>query len=231
MSNVSLPPELVEIENALSNLVPSALSPDLVDELAGSLDDQSDVCLDDEGLNDLERHLDQISPTTMRTDVLARMIKAMDSWHEHVPVEEKVVAFKGQQTDQPELLSKSSRGMWAAAATVALLGAVTALMLPVLSPGDGDSVVENQVPVNSGSPDLYALGKSDTGSALVASDTLSHRVINTADRGIVMSGNEMPHRCIRLDGMETIKLEDENGREVTIDRPSVQYVLIPVHTN
>jgi hypothetical protein len=31
--------------------------------------------------------------------------------------------------------------------------------------------------------------------------------------------------------METIKMEDEDGREITIDRPSIQYVLIPVETN
>lgn len=227
--NQPLPPELRELEQMLSSLVPRTLSGDTAELLAASVD--AGVCPGNaDGLGELEKHLGEISPATMRTDVLSRMVRAMDSWHEHVPVEEKVVSF-GTRNDGAKGSGKQPGGMLAAAAAVALLGAVTALVLPRATPEDaGDPAVASH-PVDAAGSDYDVSGQTGHKQAWLVPDALSHRVVNTADAGIVMAGNQTPHRCIRLDGMETIKMLDEDGREIVIDRPSVSFVLIPVETN
>lgn len=224
--NQPLPPELRELERILSSLVPRALSPETEKSLATSCSPDAT----DEGFDELELHLGQIAPATMRTDVLSRMIKAMDSWHEHVPVEEKVVPFSSQEIPQTQARKKSG-GMFAAAAAVALLGAASALVMPGIfsSEIDNGTVTHQQPFSNTG--EVTVSSQHDSKQAWLVPDAMSHRVVNSADRGIVMTENQIPHRCIRLDSMDTIKIEDEDGREITIDRPSVQYVLIPVETN
>ncbi|MFK7911832.1 MAG: hypothetical protein AB8F34_14715 [Akkermansiaceae bacterium] len=240
--NETLPPELTELEQILSNLIPSALPEETVDTLSVSV--ESSLCPDanlpeDDGLDDLEKHLEHINPATMRTDVVSRMIAAMDSWHEHVPVEEKVVSFSDQQVKPtvsgvPKPKTQSGN-MIAAAAAVALLGAAAALILPHFSSDEkqalasgGDDFPQRTL-TNVG--DFNVSNQSTAKDAWLVPDALSHRVVNTADRGIVMSENQTLHRCIRLDSVERIKIEDEDGREIVISRPSVQYVLIPVETN
>lgn len=228
--NEPLPPELCELEKQLSSLVPRMLSEETADRLTESV--ECDLCLEtqDAGLDELEKHLGQIAPTTMRTDVLSRMIKAMDSWHEHIPVEEKVVSFSNQEEEQKQPRKKSGE-MLAAVATVALLGAATALVMPRFFPQQDNGAVTTKVNNFSHSSDIDLTTVRDPKEAWLVPDAMSHKVVNTSDSGVVMARDNTPHRCIRLDGVDTIKMEDEDGREITISRPSVQYVLIPVETN
>ena len=121
--------------------------------------------------------------------------------------------------------------MLAAAAAVALLGAVTALVIPNALPEQAANTAVADVPKALVKDHLDVSSQDNTRQAWLVPDALSSRVVNTTDRGIVMTENHTPHRCIRLDSMQRIKIEDEDGREITIDRPSVQYVLIPMETN
>ena len=71
--------------------------------------------MDDE-LRAIEDQLEQLSPTAMPDDMLARMEAAMDRWHESVPVEEKIVAFEPIQQEKGRLRLFNT---WASAAAVA----------------------------------------------------------------------------------------------------------------
>lgn len=228
--NDSLPPELCELEQLLSSLSPQSLSDEtsgrfaLACEMMGKRNDS-----DAAGLDELEKHLGEITPATMRTDLLSRMIKAMDGWHEHVPVEEKLVLFP-DQTSKPIQTQPKLKGVFAAAA-VALLGAFTAFMITKTNTDEsgiqGVSALQDIVNTNN----LSESRKLSSKRAWLAPDAMSHRVVNTSDRGVMMAGDQSLHRCIRLDSLETIRIQDEDGREITIDRPVVQYVLLPVQTN
>ena len=136
--NQPLPPDLQELEQLLSSLAPCELDGATSHRLMGILPEGSAHENSDEaGLDELERHLCEITPATMRTDVLSRMVKAMDGWHEYVPMEEKVVAFSDEIEQQQTAQAKSSN-MVAAAAAVALLGAATALVAPRFFPGESN---------------------------------------------------------------------------------------------
>ena len=243
-----LDPELLALETQLASLVPSAL-PSTVIELVhdevnlSMIDAATDV--HDAELKDLEEHLGILSPAGLPTDVLARMSQAMDRWHEHVPVEEKVVPFgKSKKPDhlQEEIRSaktSSSSSMYAAAAAVALLGAATAIFFPVWNNKETPMLTSGERDLVTG-PDITAsaipLGNkvdisTELPNAWLVPDSLSHNVTHTTDAGVLMTRDNIPHRSIRIDYVDRIKVLAEDGREIEINRPGVQYMLIPVQTN
>jgi len=231
-----LSPELRELEQQLQGFVPCALSQDLFDHVEQSMNvagNEKWVVSDD--LDDLEIHLEQIAPATMPEDMLGRMVRAMDLWHEHVPVEGKVVPF-GESGGEREEAAPSRRqyggGMIAAAAAVAMLGAVTALVLPRFMNESGANtppVVSTNTPaVDSGNTVMVDATPRD---AWLLPDSLSHKVTNTSDHGVVMTSDNTPHRVIRVDYEDCIMMQDDEGREIEIKRPGVDYMLLPVETN
>jgi hypothetical protein len=234
----SLDDELRAIELQLSDLTPCKLSSDVLLRMEQALgqwcehDERSDVRagrpLNESDTNELEVHLSQISPAALPEDMLTRMSRAMDSWHQYVPVEEKVVPFGDTR------MSSSSRfggNMWTAAAAVAVLGAVTALVMPRFSSPQGSAVVAQKVLPSSSSMNSVVAKSSRMNGATLTSNFLSHKVTNTSDNGVVFSNDNTPHRCIRVDYIERIKGEDASGRQVEINTPGVDFLLIPVETN
>lgn len=231
----SLSPELRELEEQLSSMVPCALLEQQTEQFATAMGCEAEQCLcdDESGLDELEKHLEQISPATMRTDILSRMVSAMDTWYEQVPVEEKVVSFRGKESDVPTRRARSG-GMIAAAAAVAVLGAAAALVMPGFMTGENN----HQAPTAYTPPadhvndrNVHLSGNVEPADAWVVPVSSGYKVVNSRDRGLVMTADNTPHRCIQLHSLETIKLEDESGREITIERPSVNYLLVPVEAN
>ena len=227
-SKPELSAELRELEQQLADLVPCALPKDLLDRMEASANHAQCPVDEDGSLDQLEAHLGQLAPATMPTDMLGRMARAMDLWHEHVPVEEKVVAFGA--TNPAPARRQFGAGMLAAAAAVALLGAVTALVLPrFLGPAQATGgVVVTADPVIE--PGFAVTSVVEPRDAWLLPGSLSHKVTNTSDRGIVMTRDNTPHRCVRVDYMDLIKVQDEEGREIEIERPSVDIMLLPVET-
>jgi len=229
-----LSPELLELEKQLGRLVPSSMSQDLLGRMEQSMHGTAkESRLDSDDLDDLEIHLGQMAPATMPEDILGRMVRAMDSWHEHVPVEEKVVPFGESGGEREEATPSRKRygsGMLAAAAAVAMLGAVTALVMPRLmnesDVGGVVATVEDTIV-----PDRQITAFSEPRDAWIVPDSLSHKVTNTSDRGVVVSRDNTPHRCIRVEYVDRIKVQDEEGREIEIERPGVDIMLLPVETN
>lgn len=234
--------DLRELEQELQGLIPSSMSPGLCDRLEQSMNASvEDIQPSSGDLDDLEIHLEQLAPASMPDDILGRMVRAMDRWHEHVPVEEKVVPFgEGGENEKTQLPSRkqSGGGMLAAVATVALLGAVTALVMPHVSNQPGSSDPGSSMSPVVGSPvsepidsNVGAISHVAPREAWLVPDALSHKVTNTSDNGVVMTRDNTPHRCIRVDYVDRIKMQDDQGREIEIERPGVDFMLLPVETN
>lgn len=222
--------ELRELENQLSNLTPVAMPAALAERVNQSMKD-----LDDEGFDDLEQQLAELGTVTMSEDVIARMANAMDRWHEELPVEEKLVPFDvGDSLDsvKKEGAEKSVRkGMWASAAAVAMLGALSALAFPGF-----DSNASSQA--NSSTGGLRGAGFAEMKVVLTESrdawlvpDSLTHKVTNTTESGIVMAEGNAPHRCIQVEYVNTVKVLDSQGRAIEIERPGVEVMLLPIVTD
>jgi len=113
---------------------------------------------------------------------------------------------------------------WAVAAAVALMGATSALLVPhppagshtqqaSNTPAPQDSARTNSSPaINAGSlvPAGYRRGLSEA-----------------KDEGIVWQPQYGPHRRLKLVYRELVTLHDQTGRVYQVERPRVEYVLVP----
>lgn len=239
--------DLLELEAQLALLVPCAVPAELAASVSAELDHalvDATVDLTDAELKELEAHLELLSPTGLSTDVLMRMTEAMDRWHEHVPVEEKLVQFEQAeavpaQVERTHAATKSGFNIYAAAAAVALLGAAAAIVMPKLNQNTNSGIASghatSQPSSDIDSTTTPAVGAtdvfSDTNDAWLVPDSLSHNVTHTSDAGVLMSRDNVPHRRIRIDYVDRVIVLDKDGREIEINRPGVQYMLIPVQTN
>lgn len=241
---LELPSDLLALERQLCSMVPARLASSAMARLDRVA---STVCLGEEGvceeLANLEQHLGKVAPSAMPEGMLSRMAEAMDRWHEGLPLDEKVVLFEEAEKEMPAQRStakqqKASRGgMVAAAAAVALLGAVTALMLPrndaptaaTIAAGikNSSTKAEKTSVAVMESPSVIASTVEPRDTWLLP-DSLSHQVTHTSDRGVVLSGDSIPHRCIQVDYVEKLKAQAEDGSEIELERPAVEYYLIPV---
>lgn len=239
----SLDDELQAIEKQLANLAPRSLPVELLSRMEQSMgqwsgheeSDHSDVSEGD--LNHLEVHLGLMQPAAMPEDMLTRMSDAMDRWQERAHADssdDKVIPME-LHTERRQRARSNTRvfgsSMWTAAAAVALLGAVSALILPRLEKSN-QGMAATVSPVNDDSSTALDIGAiAAPSNTWTASDALSHKVTRTSDTGVIMAGDNTPHRCIRVDYVNRIKAKDADGREIEIKSPGVDYVLIPVETN
>ena len=239
----SLDDELRAVEAMLVNLTPKAIPDHMLNQAKGLMAEQAGE-LNPSNANDLdelEQHLSQISPVTMHEDMLNRMSKAMDRWQDDGNARvDSVVPFTPSKRRKPNFFS---RGMLSAAATVALLGAVTALTIPNLAPTQPNSFAEsspvsvapelvspvNTVAVSNNVSDVTNV--RNVSNTTYAPDALSHKVTSTSDRGVILSKNKSPLRCIRVDYVDRVKGVDANGNALEIKNPGVDYLLIPVETD
>lgn len=233
-SEHELTSELLELEQQLQSLVPSSVSQDLFVSMEQSMNNAGGEASSIPGdFDNLEVHLEQMAPASMPMDMLDRMERAMDRWHEQVPVEEKVVQFGEDESELESTRKQSGGGMLAAAAAVAMLGAVTALVMPHLFK-ESDSNINTPIASNhdvSVDSQASVVSHVEPRDAWLVPDSLSHNVTNTSDRGVVLSDDNIPHRCIQVDYVDRVKVMDDEGREFEIKRPGVRYMLLPVETN
>ncbi len=237
--------ELLELEAQLASLVPTALPAEVTDAVSTQIDQSLiDAAMEvhDAELKDLEAHLELLAPAGISSDVLSRMSEAMDRWHEHVPVEEKVVSFDSSEpvletSNNGDTTRKSGLNIYAAAAAVALLGAAAALVFPGWSQSTNTQLVSAEEPPREliATTPVPAIGDvdvvADNQYSWPVPDSLSHKVLNAQDAGVVMSRDNIPHRNIRIDYIDRVKVLDQNGRVIELNRPGVRYILLPVKTN
>jgi len=233
-SDHELSEDLLELEQQLGRLMPMNISAELFSRLECSMTDAGDHTLSAlESFEKLEIHLQQIAPSTMPGNMIERMVSAMDNWHERVPVEEKLVDFDTGYQSRKKARKRYGLGMLSSAAAVAILGAVTALMMTgFLKKAPTADSVAKAYPGNSllNESNLVFAGSSKSGEDLLKQESLTHKITNTIDQGVVLAGQNMPHRCIRVEYVDRVKVRAADGREVMITRPGVEYVLIPVET-
>ena len=233
-----IPEDLLELERQLQGLAPSDISEELFFRLESSMTEAgADGASAVESFEKLEVHLQQMSPSTMPGNMIDRMVSAMDNWHESLSVEEKLVSFVGKNNGAGSTRKRYSFRMLSAVAAVAFLGVFTALTMTGFF-GDkpagnstattqaGNSQVKDSSLAYSGSP---YLPPSSQGSLLMR-DSLTHKVTNTSDQGVVLAGQSIPHRCIKVEYVDRVKVRASDGSEIMINRPGVEYVLIPVKT-
>ena len=167
----------------------------------------------DAELKKFEEELERLCPVAMPDGMIARMEAAMDGWSDEA-AEEKVLPFPGQEE---ESAGASRNGFWAAAAAVALLGALAALFVPT---DNGTNRVAN----DEGREAAYTPASFSPVGA-------TSNIVAASDEGFVMTRDSVPHRAVRVEYMDQIEFTNDQGQRLQVEVPRVRIVLIPVQVD
>lgn len=177
----------------------------------------------DNELRELESQLEKLSANKMPNDMVSRMVEAMDRWQETVPVEEKVVPF------QQEEVGRGGGGFMflATAAAVALMAAVGVML--VEAGDDKESVAAAESSPSGLTESAPLLEKPLPKNVVQVSDgSFDREIVDEPSRQIMYDGKGVPHRVVRMEFQEKTVLKGDDGREVTVEKPRVEYYVVPL---
>ncbi|QTN34274.1 hypothetical protein HZ994_18755 [Akkermansiaceae bacterium] len=138
-------------------------------------------------------------------------------------VDEKIVLFHKQSKAGLEKVRRFPRLNVAAAAAVALLGALTAFMIPwggagKATAGNGKPAVGKTIP--NASPNTHP-------DPNFVPAGYGRNLSETRDEGVIWRGKNQPHRVWRLTFTDMVTLKNEKGETYQVEKPRHEYVIIP----
>jgi hypothetical protein len=165
----------------------------------------------DAELNKLEEELKKLSPLGMPDDMISRLDSAMARWHEHVPVEEKIVPL-----NQDPAESTGNWLGWRSVAAVAVMGAGVAFISgggnPPANPSVASSMSEARVGIST--------------AAFTPSDARA-KILSTNDVGVIWTKSGQAVRCMEVNATNTVYFQNEEGEQVIVEQPTREVVFLP----
>ncbi len=198
--------DLHDLESSLAGLRPARAD----DALLERLESAADGSLTELTVSELrfESLLSSERPAALTPEFFASLEKVVASTP--FPVGEKIVMFTKGNVAPKNV--RRFRPMVAAAA-VALLGGMTALMVPTGTiPKNGGTIVSNPIP-------------SRTSGGFVPA-SYGNNVQTASDEGVVWKENR-PHRVVRVVFKERASFINAQGERVEVEQPRVEYILVP----
>ncbi|WP_018971022.1 hypothetical protein [Rubritalea marina] len=189
----------------------------------------------DQELKDFEEQLKAHSPEMMPEDMIKRMASAMDQWGEGSVNEENIIPFQAAQklvADQsPQTVKSKLRffNTWAQAAAVALVAAVSYLML-----NQGDpSASQASAQVTTVEPLSQQVPMANIESAVPASNPqqpssqFSSQLKNATQDVITYDANGRAVRLMQVEFEDEVIVRDREGNPHVIKQPRVEYYAVP----
>ena len=177
----------------------------------------------DSELKRFEAELERLSPGNLPEGLIARMEAAMEGWEEVADAVsqeiDKVVPF-------PKLEAKGAReergrgSLWAAAASVALLGAVAGIVLSA-TPGGGEVAPRRTTFVPA----------EGVSNIEFAPQTAKRRILDTSDQDIIVTNGAKTYRVSRLNYVDRYEFLGGNGEKMQVEFPAVNFRVTPVVTD
>jgi hypothetical protein len=203
------------LDAALNELRATPLEADLLQRLEAAADgtltqpSREEICF--------EETLRRIAPAGLTADFMARLQAVT---HEvPFPVNEKIVLFP-KASHSPPAQRKNPR--WAAAAAVALIGGMTALMIPS---GSFSKTLAQQKQDKSSQTNNLISAKNFVPTAF------NRGISEVHHEGIVWSSDNHPHNVVKIVYKDLVTLEDENGRTIQVEQPLIKYLSVPAKTD
>lgn len=165
----------------------------------------------DAELNKLEEELKKLSPLGMPDDMISRLDSAMARWHEHVPVEEKIVPLNQEPAE-----STGNWLGWRSVAAVAVMGAGVAFI------SGGENLPAN--PSVASSMNEARVGIST--AAFTPSDAQA-KILSTNDVGVIWTKSGQAVRCMEVNATNTVYFQNEEGEQVIVEQPTREVVFLP----
>lgn len=198
---------------------------------------EQDIHLDnhlDEELLKLEEQLQEIAPSDMPDNILARMESAMLNWQIHLSEEEKIVPISQQNQQQFAAAASlpktnSQFGKWSAlgaAATITLFSLVGYLFNDSSANKAPVTAAVQKVAPLDGAPTVINPDKPALSNAL-------GNFSNASFDGIVSDNrhSDRAYQVIRRYYLDKQVTTDENGNRKVEYKPAVERILIPVQVD
>lgn len=159
----------------------------------------------------MERELAKLSPAALAGGISERLLETVA--RVPFPVSDKVVLFPGNTKAAAK--APARRPWLAVAAAVAVLGALSALLM------DGPQKGTRQV-ADGGKTESPGRTPKD----LVPASVGSH-VSEAQDEGITWTRDGKPLRQVKVIYMDRVKYAGQDGKIVEVERPRVEWLLVP----
>ena len=162
-----------------------------------------------------EQHLHASTPAKLSSTLSASLESALRNVP--FPGNEHILRFPQQKPAAPR---HHRAWLSAAAAAVALIGAVTALLVPINHHSDKLATVPPKARTTRPAPtaDLIPAG-------------FNRGLSEARNEGVIWQSNDQPHRVLRIVYMDRVTLRDAAGRTYQVDQPRVEYILVPANTD
>jgi hypothetical protein len=205
-------------EQNLADLQPSKLDEDFMSRLLASADG-SVFELTAEELQ-FEASLRRFAPRKLSPSIDSPLFSALSDTPFHV--DEKIVLFHKATPGSRKTSPASRRFNIAAAAAVAILGAMAAWITPhqLQQVAGNDRNPANHPPVISSLPNTIAPSSFSPAA-------FNRNLSDTRDEGVIWNPSNRPHRVIRFTYMDRITLKNEKGESIEVEQPREEYVIIP----
>lgn len=136
------------------------------------------------------------------------------------PSDVKIVAFPQSLPDTRSKAPAPKHRWWSAAAAVAILGASAALLMPTRHHDTGST---------ANNPSLANPPAATSGKLTPAG--FNRGLTEASDEGVIWQSENRPHRVLRMVYKDKVTLRDANGSTYQMERPRVEYILVPAKTD
>lgn len=202
-------------EQKLADLQPNKLDEDFMSRLLasanGSLTELTPAELQ------FENSLRKFSPPKLSSSFDSALLDILNDTPFHI--DEKIVLFHKSAAQTKENPSRFRRFNLAAAAAVALLGSLAAWITP-----NQDKQTVVYLPERAAQQPSAI---TPTAPSPFAPAGFNRNLSDTHDEGVIWNPSNRPHRVMRFTYMENVTLKNENGELIQVERPRVEYVIIP----
>jgi hypothetical protein len=202
-------------EQKLADHQPNKLDEDFMSRLLASADGSLTELTDAE--LQFENRLRKFSPPKLSSSFDTTLINILNNTPFHV--DEKIVLFHKATSRTSGTPSKLRRFNLAAAAAVALLGSLAAWITPNQTNNTVANTPERIIQQPSAIP--------PTAPSSFAPAGFIKNPSNSRDEAVIENSSNRPHRVMPFTYMERVTLKNAKGELIQVERPRVEYIIIP----
>lgn len=154
-----------------------------------------------------------------------QLLETLENKVKDIPAPTQVHVLPFSRREQRPQIPQRKQPVWAAAAaSVALLGVISAWWL---DPMTGDT---QPITGNSPKPSTeFASSPSMVPAAIPAE--FSRALSDTQDQGIIWGDNQEPHRVLKVTYTDRVSMKRKDGSTYEVEKPRVEYYLVPTDSH
>lgn len=164
---------------------------------------------------EFEQRLRGIAPARLPDSLMASLEAAVSGvpFAREAP---KIVSFP----ERDAKTKRQPRAWWSAAAAVAFFGAIAGWMVPAAKPDKTVAAAQPSAPSVKSAP---VTGLVPAG--------FNRGLQEASDEGVIWQSSKQPHRVLKVVYQDRVTLKDASGHTYQVERPRVEYIIVPAKTD